>query len=138
MRMPDGGTPPAYNVELATDCSSRAIVGVGDDRRGGPSSGQSAPMRDQVEERADEAIEEQLLDGSFVSLEGIERAAAEEVTIYTAVAHAAESRSGSPRPQADGQRGGGRVASADGYARGQATVQATEFDHRDGQRGIED
>jgi hypothetical protein len=38
-------------------------------------------MRDQVEARADEAIEEQLIDGGFVSREAIERAAAEEVTI---------------------------------------------------------
>ena len=28
MRMPDGGTRPAFNLELATDCGSRAIVGV--------------------------------------------------------------------------------------------------------------
>src|SRR4029077_20636637 len=28
MRMPDGGTRPAFNLELATDCDSRAIVGV--------------------------------------------------------------------------------------------------------------
>src|SRR5271163_4214448 len=27
MRMPDGGTRPEYNLELATDCHSRAIVG---------------------------------------------------------------------------------------------------------------
>jgi len=32
MRMPDGGTRPAYNLELAADCDSRAIVG--DDQRG--------------------------------------------------------------------------------------------------------
>ena len=28
MRMPDGGTRPAYNVQLAADTESRAIVGV--------------------------------------------------------------------------------------------------------------
>jgi transposase len=84
MRMPDGGTRPAYNLELATDCSSRAIVGV-EATNAGSDAGQDAPMRDQVEERADEAIEEQLIDGGFVSLEGIERAAAEEVTIYMPV-----------------------------------------------------
>jgi transposase len=80
MRMPDGGTRPAYNLELATDCSSRAIVGV-EATNAGSDAGQDAPMRDQVEERADEAIEEQLTDGGFVSLEAIERAAAEEVTV---------------------------------------------------------
>jgi transposase len=84
MRMPDGGTRPAYDLELATDRSSRAIVGV-EATNAGSDAGQGAPMRDQVEERADEAIEEQLADGGFVSLEAIERAAAEEVTVYMPV-----------------------------------------------------
>jgi len=80
MRMPDGGTRPAYNLELATDCSSRAIVGV-EMTNAGSDAGQDAPMRDQVEERADEAVAEQLIDGGFVSLDAIDRAAVEEVTI---------------------------------------------------------
>jgi hypothetical protein len=91
MRMPDGGTRPAYNLELATDCDSRAIVGV-EMTNAGSDAGQDAPMRDQVETRADEAIEEQLIDGGFVSLEGIERAAVEEVTIYAPV----------PKPRKEG------------------------------------
>jgi transposase len=84
MRMPDGGTRPAYNLELATDCGSRAIVGV-EATNAGSDAGQDAPMRDQVEERADEAVEEQLIDGGFVALEAIDRAAAEETTIYAPV-----------------------------------------------------
>lgn len=84
MRMPDGGTRPAYNLELATDCSSRAIVGV-ETTNAGSDAGQDAPMRDQVEGRADEAVEEQLIDGGFVTLEAIERAAVEEVTVYAPV-----------------------------------------------------
>jgi transposase len=84
MRMPDGGTRPAFNRELATDCDSRAIVGV-KATHAGSDAGQGAPMRDQVEQRADEAVEEQLIDGGFISLESIERAAAEEVTVYMPV-----------------------------------------------------
>jgi hypothetical protein len=84
MRMPDGGTRPAYNLELATDCSSRAIVGV-EVTNAGSDAGQDAAMRDQVEGRADEAVEEQLIDGGFVTLEAIERAAEEEVTVYAPV-----------------------------------------------------
>jgi transposase len=84
MRMPDGGTRPAYNLELATDCDSRALVGV-EMTNAGSDAGQDAPMRDQVEERADEAVEEQLMDGGFVTLEAIDRAAAEEVTVYAPV-----------------------------------------------------
>jgi transposase len=91
MRMPDGGTRPAYNLELATDCDSRAIVGV-EMTNAGSDAGQDAPMRDQVEERADEAVEEQLMDGGFVSLEAIDRAAAEEVTVYAPV----------PKPRKEG------------------------------------
>ena len=84
MRMPDGGTRPAYNLELAADCGSRAIVGV-EVTNAGSDAGQDAAMRDQVEARADEAVEEQLLDGGFVSLEAIDRAAVEEVTVYAPV-----------------------------------------------------
>jgi transposase len=84
MRMPDGGTRPAYNLELATDCDRRAIVGV-TATHAGRDAGQDAPMRDQVEERADEAVEEPLIDGDFLTREGIERAAVEEVTVYVPV-----------------------------------------------------
>jgi hypothetical protein len=80
MRMPDGGTRPAYNLELAADCGSRAIVGV-ETTNAGSDAGQDQPMRDQVEARADEAVAEQLLDGGFCRLESIERAAVEEVVI---------------------------------------------------------
>src|SRR5207244_3407877 len=44
-----------------------------------------APRRDQVETRADEAVAEQLLDGGFVRLEAIARAAVEEVTTFAPV-----------------------------------------------------
>ena len=84
MRMPDGGTRPAYNLELATDCGSRALIGV-EMTNAGSDAGQDAAMRDQVEERADEAVCEQLMDGGFVSLEAIDRAAAEEVIVYAPV-----------------------------------------------------
>lgn len=84
MRMPDGGTRPAYHLELATDCDSRAIVGV-EMTNAGSDAGQDAPMRDQVETRADEAVEEQLIDGGFVTLEAIDQAAVEEVTILAPV-----------------------------------------------------
>jgi transposase len=84
MRMPDGGTRPAYNLELATDCNSRAILGV-EATNAGSDAGQDAPMRDQVETRADEAVEEQLVDGGFVSFEAIDRAAVEEVAFFAPV-----------------------------------------------------
>jgi hypothetical protein len=84
MRMPDGGTRPAYNLQLATDCHSRAILGV-EMTNAGSDAGQDAPLRDQVEARTFEAVEEHLMDGDVVTLEGIDRAAVEEVTIYAPV-----------------------------------------------------
>lgn len=84
MRMPDGGTRPAYNLELAADCDSRAIVGV-EMTNAGSDAGQDEPMRDQVKARTNRAVAEQLMDGNFVRLEGIERAAAEGVTLYMPV-----------------------------------------------------
>ena len=84
MRMADGGTRPAYNLELATDCHSRAILGVAM-TNAGSDAGQDAPLPDQVEARAFEAVEAHLMDGNVVTLEGIDRAAVEEVTIYAPV-----------------------------------------------------
>jgi hypothetical protein len=80
MRMPDGGTRPAYNLQLATDCHSRALPGLAM-TNAGSDAGQDAPLRDQVEARTEEAVEEHLMDGDVVTLEGIDRAAVEEVTI---------------------------------------------------------
>jgi transposase len=84
MRMPDGGTRPAYNVQLSTDCRSRAVIGV-EVTNAGSDVGQDGPMRAQLEERIDDVVAEQLTDGDYVSLEGIERAAAEGVTVYMPV-----------------------------------------------------
>ena len=109
MRMPDGGTRPAYNLELATDCDSRAIVGV-ETTNAGSDAGQDAPMRDQVEERADEAVEEQLIDGGFRRAGGDRTGGRGRGDDLRAGAQAAESGGGSLRPQTDGQRGGRPVA----------------------------
>ena len=84
MRMPDGGTRPAYNIQLSTDCASRAVIGVAV-TNAGSDVGQDEPMRAQVEERIDDVVAEQLTDGDYVSLEGIERAAAEGVVVYMPV-----------------------------------------------------
>jgi transposase len=86
MRMPDGGNRPAYNVQLAVDTESRAIVGV-DVTNAGSDAGLAEPMREQVQERTEGTVEQQLLDGGFVKLEDLDRAAAAEppVTMYMPV-----------------------------------------------------
>jgi len=86
MRMPDGGNRPAYNVQLAVDTDSRAIVGV-DVTNAGSDAGLAEPMREQVAERTDRAVTEQLVDGGYVKLDDLDRAAAAEpaVTLYMPV-----------------------------------------------------
>jgi transposase len=84
MKMPDGGYRPAYNVQLAQDPQSRAIVGVavtgdGNDRA------QAEPMRRQVEQRTGQAVQEHLYDGGTLTLADVERADAAGVTVYAPV-----------------------------------------------------
>ena len=62
MRMPDGGNRPAYNVQLAVDAGSRAIVGV-DVTNAGSDAGLAAPMREQVAGRTGGVVKDQLIDG---------------------------------------------------------------------------
>jgi transposase len=81
MKMPDGGIRPAYNVQLATDTESRAIVGVEVCNRGTDQS-QSQPMRQQVEDRLGQKVAEHLMDGGFIKLEAIEEAENSGVMIY--------------------------------------------------------
>jgi hypothetical protein len=86
LRMPDGGNRPAYNVPLAVDTDSRAIVGV-EVTNAGSDAGLAAPMRDQVEERTDAVVNDQLVDGGYVKLDEVDQAAAAEppVTLYMPV-----------------------------------------------------
>jgi transposase len=81
MRMPDGGFQPAYNVQIATDPTSRAIVGI-EVTNHGTDHGEDEPLRRQVERRTGGKVAEHLLDGGFVTRASIERAAAAGVAIY--------------------------------------------------------
>jgi transposase len=85
MRMPDGGTRPAFNVQLAVDTESRAIVGV-DVTNAGSDAGLAEPMRERVEAQTSKAVKEHLLDGGYVRLEDVDRAAVDPaVTLYMPV-----------------------------------------------------
>jgi transposase len=81
MLMPAGGFRPAYNVPVATDPDSRALVEV-DVTNVGSDKAQSAPMRQRVEARTGGQVQEHLLDGGFVKLEQIQAAEAAGVCIY--------------------------------------------------------
>ena len=91
MKMGDGGFRPAFNVQLATDTESRAIVGVAVTNAGND-MGQMDPMLEEVERRTGRKPEEHLVDGGFAKLESIEKASAQGVTIYAPV----------PKPRVEG------------------------------------
>jgi transposase len=84
MRMPDGGTRPAYNLQIATDPESRAIVGVAVTQAGND-AGQGGPMREQVETQSGETVTEQVVDGGYVSLAEVDAAGEANVTLYAPV-----------------------------------------------------
>ncbi len=81
MKMPDGGFCPAYNLQLAQDTSSRAIVGV-EVTNQGTDYQQSEPMRQQVQQRSGAKVEEHLIDGGYAKLEVIQRAEESGVKMY--------------------------------------------------------
>jgi transposase len=81
MKMGDGGFRPAYNVQLACDPKSRAIVGV-EVTNQGSDNGQSEAMRQQVEQRSGQTVKEHLLDRGYLNFAEIERAEAKEVALY--------------------------------------------------------
>ena len=81
MKMGNGGFNPAHNVQFGTDTSSRAIVGV-DVTKSGSDAHLDQPMREQIEQRTGHKVEEHLMDGGFVTLDGIDRAAADAVVVY--------------------------------------------------------
>jgi transposase len=84
MKMPNGGFNPAFNVQLASDPVSRAIVGVMVSNSGADAP-LSEPMRQQVEQRTGRKVSEHLIDGGYVNLDAIDTATAAEVTLYMPV-----------------------------------------------------
>lgn len=89
MRMSNGGYSPAYNVQLAADPSSRAIVGVEVTNQGADSA-QSQPMREQVHTRlegvvgaqgAAPTVREHVADGGYADADVVEKAERDGVTM---------------------------------------------------------
>lgn len=81
MRLADGSFASAYNVQIATDPQSRAIVGI-DVTNHGTDHGEDQPLREQVEQRTGSKVQEQLVDGGYVQHDSIEQAAQAGVAIY--------------------------------------------------------
>jgi transposase len=81
MKMADGGFRPALNVQIASDTSSRAIVGV-EVINAGVDTEQLEPMRRQVQKRTKQVVHEQLADGGYLTFDDIDHAAEQNVTLY--------------------------------------------------------
>jgi transposase len=81
MKMADGGTRPAYNVQLATTTVGGVVVGVAVTNAGND-NGQLQPMLTQLEGRYGQVPGEILADGGFVTVADIEAAAAAGVMVY--------------------------------------------------------
>jgi transposase len=92
MKMPNGGFNPAVNVQLATDTSSRAIVGVDLTFEGSDSVGLSEPMRQQVQQRTGKKVRQHLIDGGYMRKEDIENAAEVELFVPPKGARLPENR----------------------------------------------
>lgn len=85
MKMADGGTRPAYNVQFATDTGSLITTGVIVTNLGSDAGGM-APMVQQHVERYGKAPGEILTDGGFSTLDDIERVEEQHDTVvYTPV-----------------------------------------------------
>ena len=81
MKMPDGGTRPAYNVQFATTVEGGAIVGV-DVSTIGSDGGQMQPMLEQIETRYQEKPQQMLVDGGFTTLDDIEKAEQADIQVF--------------------------------------------------------
>ena len=81
MKMADGGIRPAYNLQLAADPRSGAIVGV-DVVNSPADSQQSGSMREQVERRTGCKVKEHLMDQGYVAMDQIDAAERAGVAVY--------------------------------------------------------
>lgn len=81
MKTRQAGFQPCYNVQLAADPVSRGIVGV-EVTNACSDANEATPIREQVEQRTGQKVQEQLMDGGFAQLAEIEKAHESGVTVY--------------------------------------------------------
>jgi transposase len=86
MKMGDGGTRPAYNVEFSTDLNSLVIMGF-DVTNAGTDAGQLEPMTQKIEAEQGPLPEsaESYIDGGFVTREDLTSMAQRGVTVYAPI-----------------------------------------------------
>jgi len=92
MKVGTGAILPAYNIQLASDPVSRAVVGVIVGNHG--ADGQfSVPMRQQVEQKSKGKITEHLIDGGYFNKNALEQAHENGVVVYMPLPQATEGQS---------------------------------------------
>lgn len=86
MKMGDGGTRPAYNVQFGTDLNSLVIVGA-DLVNAGSDAGQIEPMVQQIEAEQEPLPDdaEYYVDGGFASNQDLERVGQRGTTVFAPV-----------------------------------------------------
>jgi transposase len=84
MKLADGGFRPAFNVQLATDRDSRAIVAVAVSQQGAD-AGLAAPLEQQVVERTGQHPTDYWIDGGLAARADLSSLAEHGVTVYAPV-----------------------------------------------------
>jgi transposase len=105
MKMPDGGTRPGYNVQLATTTESGIIVGV-DVTNSGGDGGQLRPMVEQLDERSGQKPVAMLVDGGFTTLDDIERVEQDGIKVYGPIKDEAKKKAQGIDPYQPGKKDG--------------------------------
>jgi transposase len=70
MKLADGGTAPAYNVQISTDATNSLIVGI-DVTQAGSDYQQLVPAVERLEEQAGTSPEQLVVDGGYISNDNI-------------------------------------------------------------------
>lgn len=86
MRMGDSGYRPAYNVQLATDTTSRVIVGV-QVTNAGTDGGQAGPMLQEIARRTGQRPAEYLVDGGYATEASVEEVNQQGTIVYAPAPH---------------------------------------------------
>lgn len=97
MRMADGGSRPAFNVQFATTTDGGIIAGV-EVTNAGSDYGHLGPMREQVERRTGVRPREWLTDNGCASQEEIVALTRENVTVYAPVKNGKTTRESGRNP----------------------------------------
>lgn len=97
MKMGDGGSRPAYNVQMATDAGSGIILNM-DVINAGSDAGQMKPMMQEIANDLGQAPKTLLADGGFTTLADIEATEQGGTTVYVPVKEEAKQKKAGKNP----------------------------------------